>query len=73
MGKPLRRLKSPVGPRHGRVSALMIAIKVQAVGDDDSNTRWRSDALVTDFFVSLAKRGSILHSLFERSCDKRAS
>jgi hypothetical protein len=37
MGKPLRHLESLEGARHGRVSALMIAIKAQAVGDDDSS------------------------------------
>jgi len=36
MGKPLRHLGSLEGARHGRVSALMIAIKAQAVGNDDS-------------------------------------
>ena|ERR1700758_3746630 len=37
MRKPLCHLESLEGARHGRVSALMIAIKAQAVGDDDSS------------------------------------
>ena len=37
MGKPLRHLESLEGARRGRVSALMIAIKAQAVGDYDSS------------------------------------
>jgi len=36
-GKPQRHLESLEGTRHGRVSALMNAIKAQAVGDDDSS------------------------------------